>query len=461
MNETTPHGFRTFVIIWFTQSLSMLGSSLTFFALTIWLTQTLYPRPEQKADLAFALAAIGLSFGIPALLTAPLAGAWADRHDRKRTMLVANLISGCLSFALAALVLSGRLELNALLVISALFSILGAFHFAAFDSSYVMLVPQKHLPRANGMMQSVWSLAGIIAPALAATIIALPALARQGRFPIGGASLSALPDGTALAMTIDSVTFFLAGVALLFLTVPSPRRADLVGEGRPAPSFWADVTYGVGYIWQRRPMLWLLGTFTAVNLAFAPIGVLSPILVKFNLAADWQAQGLSYEAALALLNSVGSVGGVLGGLLISTWGGLKTGRVYGVLVPILISAVGAVVYGLTPVLYVAAAMALIRALMMPVMNSHSQSIWQAQTPPEAQGRVFAVRRLIAQCTAPLGTAIAGWVGGVFDAGAIIAVLGAALAVFTAAQFFNSALLRVEDKDWLDSLAASRAVEQVL
>lgn len=52
--ETPPNGFRTFVIIWISQTVSVFGSAPTFFAITIWLTQTLYPRPEQKPQLAFA-----------------------------------------------------------------------------------------------------------------------------------------------------------------------------------------------------------------------------------------------------------------------------------------------------------------------------------------------------------------------------------------------------------------------
>src|SRR5687767_5148851 len=106
-----PNGFRTFVIVWVTQALSVFGSALTFFAVTIWLTQTLYPLPEQKADLAFALAAQGLAFGLPTMIIAPIAGAWADRYDRKRIMVSMDLANGVLSFAIMLLMASGMLQL--------------------------------------------------------------------------------------------------------------------------------------------------------------------------------------------------------------------------------------------------------------------------------------------------------------------------------------------------------------
>ena len=141
--QPPPNGWRTFLIIWGTQSASVFGSAMTLFAMNIWLTQTLYPRPDQKPQLAAALAAINLAFAIPVVFGAPLAGAWADRHDRKRTMMVADFCNGALSLILAALVLSGSLQLWMLLVIIALMAFLSAFHGAAFDTSYAMLVTER------------------------------------------------------------------------------------------------------------------------------------------------------------------------------------------------------------------------------------------------------------------------------------------------------------------------------
>jgi hypothetical protein len=95
------------------------------------------------------------------------------------------------------------------------------------------------------------------------------------------------------------------------------------------------------------------------------------------------------------------------------------------------------------------------------MNAHSQAIWQGQTPRELQGRVFAVRRVIAQFTNPIGTALAGIAGGIFNPGLVVAVTGALLALFCLAQLFNPYLLKVEDKDYLDALAASADTVPVL
>ena len=451
-HETPPHGWRTFLIVWASQSVSLIGTALTFFAVNIWLTQVLYPLPSQKPQLAFALAANGLAFALPSVAGAPLAGVWADRHDRRRTMLAMNLLNAALTAGMIALMIAHRLPLWGLLAFMTLYCLAGAYHTASFDSSVAMLVPAPLLARANGMVQTMFALSGVFSPALAALLISLPALARQGRLPLAGGWLARLGDGTPLALAVDGLSFLGAAVVLLFLDIPSPRRGELA-EGARRPTAWADLRQGALYVVHRRPLLWLLATFAGANFIAAPLQVLQPLLVKFNLMRDATTRGFVFETALALLASAVSVGGVTGGIGISAWGGLRQRRVRGVVVPLLIAGAATVVYGLSPWLYLTAACAFITGVTIPITNAHSQAIWQGQVPREMQGRVFAVRRLVAQFTLPLGTALAGALGSAINPGVAIAGLGAALLVFNVFQLLNPALQRVEDKAWLDAEAA--------
>lgn len=453
-----PNGFRTFLIIWLTQSLSVIGSAVTFFSLTIWIAQSLYPRPEQQPELAFALSAVALAGGLPTVFGAPLAGAWADRHDRRRTMLVADLANGLLSVILLVLLLNQALQIWSLIIIVALLAVLNSFHSAAFDTSYAMLVPPTQLPRANGMMQTIFALSGIIAPSIAAILISLPGLGRQQVFfePLNS-WLGSFKEGAVFAVSLDAVTFFIASFVLLFLYVPSPKREDRDSSGKLKKSIWADIKEGMVFIRRRPPLLWLLATFTVINFAATPVHIFEPLLVKYNLASDWKQLGFSFEAALALLGTVGGLGGVAGGVFISAWGGLKKRRVLGVVIPIAVAGVVQTVYGFSPYLFLTAVCGFLSGALIPIMNSHSQSIWQTQTPSEMQGRVFSVRRLIAQFTAPLSSALAGFAGGLFNPGFVLAILGIITTLFAIGQLFNPYLLRVEDKVYLDELAAEKAL----
>lgn len=455
--EPPAHGFRTFVIMCASQAFSLIGSTLTLFAANIWLVQTLYPRPEQRADLAFALAATSLAYALPAIFGAPLAGAWVDRHDRRHTMLAADVANGGLCLILTALLATGTLRLWLLLPLLALYAGFGGLHYAAFDTSYAMLVPARLLPRANGMMQTIQNLSFLFAPALAATLIALPGLARQGFIPGGiGAAIGRFENGVAFAIALDGITFFATAIVLFFLTIPAPPRAATGGRSRG--HLWADVRGGFAYIWQRPSLLWLLGAFALANLNATPVVVLLPLLVKFTLAADWTARGFTYASALALLTTADGAGGVASGVIISVWGGLKTRRVYGVIVPMFFGGVAAVALGLSPSLILSAALLFVFSFMGPTLNAHSQTIWQTQTPREMQGRVFAVRRLIAQGTQPLAAGLAGALGGLFGAGVVLVGCGTILALFCLAQLFNQTLLHIDDKAWLDGQAARAAAQ---
>ncbi|MCP1845712.1 DHA3 family macrolide efflux protein-like MFS transporter [Bradyrhizobium sp. USDA 4524] len=434
MSYTPPdHGFRTFVILWAAQSLSVIGSGMTKFALNVHITLVLFPVLEQRTQLALALTVLNLSFAIPFVFGSPIAGAFADRHDRKRIMIVANVVNGLIALVTLSLMVSGSLQIWMLALIGIFAAGASALHYATFDASYAMLVPDRLLPRANGMMQTTSSLASIVSPALAAVIIALPALL----------GWDAERDGAALVIAIDAVTFLLCALMLMVMHVPSPVRG-MGADGRPKQNLVADMREGARYILDRPPLIWLLATFAVANLAGAPVGVIVPLLVRFNLAPDLAAHGYTFQTGLALIGIASGVGGVVSGVLVSTWGGLKRQRVYGVLIPMLLAGVVQTVFGLSPFIIVSTVTALLAAAMRPILNAHSQTIWQSYTPRKLQGRVFSIRRMIALAILPISTAAGGALAAVLDPGVVLAALGVVCALFTVLQLFNPMLLRIED-----------------
>lgn len=450
--QPPPNGFRTFVILWASQSVSVLGTEITLFALNVWLVTVAFPRPEQQPQLAWALAAVGMAMGVAGLITTPFAGALADRLDRKRLMLAMDLVNGARMATIALLAALGRLEVWMVVLAAGLTGITDAVHNSAFDTSYAMLVPDEQLPRATGMMETIWSLSGVLSPALAASIIALPALARAGALPPAlGSVLGRLENGVPLAFGLDAASFLLAATVLALLHIPSPRDVRQAGSSGPVASLWADVRFGVEYIRRRPPLAWLLATFAVVNLCL-PLGVFVPLIVKVELAADWMARGMTYEAALAALNTTMALGGLAGGILVSLSGGARRRRVVVLLLSILLGGIAQMGLGLAPGLYLAGAAAFFVSFVGPLANAHSQAIWQGQVERGYQGRVFAVRRVIAWSLTPLGQVIAGWLAARVDPGLGLALLGGVIVLVTGAQFFNRHVMRVEDKACVEGLA---------
>ncbi|GMA16164.1 MFS transporter [Deinococcus metallilatus] len=437
--DAPPNGWRTFLWLWGSQALSVLGGGLSGFAMNIYLTQTRFPLESQRAELAAALSLTALGWTFAAIFGAPLAGALADRWDRRRIMLTCDLLGALLLAGGVALVTLTTPPVWALVAYTAALGLVGTFHGSAFDTSYGLLVPRAQLPRANGMMQTIWSLSGLLSPALAALLIGLPALARSGGGP---AWLAGIRDGVPLAFAIDGATFLLAALVIWRLRIPSPPRR----EAGPRPSLGQDMRFGWKFIFSRPPLLHLLLTFAAVNLLTSGVGVLHPLLVRFALVPNEGAGGLSQEAALATLWTAMSAGGLAGGLLVSAWGGLKRRRVLGVLVPMVLAGTAQAASGalghlglLVPVCIAVACF----GVMTPIMNAHSQAIWQSQVPPDMQGRVFSVRRLIAQFTAPVSTALAGLLAARYAPGSILLWAGLLMGLVAGAQLLNPVIRRVE------------------
>ncbi|WP_104989905.1 MFS transporter [Deinococcus sp. NW-56] len=446
-SQHAPAGWRTFLLLWGSQSVSLIGSYVAWFALNVYVAQVLYPGEDQKAPLALALGALAIASTLSAVLLAPVAGSVADRTDRKRVMLLAGVVSGLLTLGMAALMFGMTVPFWLLLAFVIVTQSLSHFHEAALESSYVMIVPEGQLTRANGMMQTTRQFSSLLAPTLATLLVGVPALLGW----TGG--LAPLAQGVPFALLVDGVSFLVAALILARLAIPSPPPAE--NHGSAAANLKADTRLGWTYLLRRPPLLQLLIVAAALNFATAAIPVYQTLLTTFTLEADRTARGLSFPATLAIIQTVTSLGMFLGGLAISTWGGLKQRRILGILLPALVSGAGLVLMGLSGNLYLTAAAFALTVFVMPITNAHSGGIWQSQVPREMQGRVFAVRRVVGRVTVPLGMAFVSALSTSLPPGPVIAGMGLLVVLICAVQLLNPTVQRVEDRDYVEGLAAAR------
>lgn len=364
-----PTGMVAFSIVWFGQLVSLIGSAMTQFALALWAWQ------ETGAATSMALI-IFFAFG-PTVFLSPIAGALVDRWNRKFVMMLTDFAAGLSTIVLALLFVSGNLQLWHIYAAGAFAGAFQAFQWPAYSAAITMMVSKANYARANGMMALAESGSGIAAPLLAGGLI--------GVIGVGGVLL------------IDIVTFIFAIALLLVISVPQPETTVEGRTGRG--SIWKESLYGFSYIWQRPSLLGLQLIFLGVNLISAlSFGLLSPMILA-RTGEDAQALGIVLSAT--------GLGGVAGGLLMSTWGGPKQ-RIHGVLTGMALSSVlGTAVMGIGQSLPVWLIGAFLASFFIPILNGSNQAIWQAKVAPDVQGRVFAVRRLIAQVCFPLGLLAAG------------------------------------------------------
>ena len=133
--QESPKSFMPFLTIWIGQTISLLGSGLTGFSLSVWVfSQTGNATP---------IALTALSQWLPRIVLAPLAGIVADRYRRKLVMILADSAAAVATAIGAALVFTGNLELWHIYAIAAMLGTAGAFQSPAMTASVTMLVDKE------------------------------------------------------------------------------------------------------------------------------------------------------------------------------------------------------------------------------------------------------------------------------------------------------------------------------
>ena len=382
-------GMRGFTVIWLGQFTSMLGSSMTNFALTIWAWQV--------TGTATALALVGLAFMLPGILVSPVAGALVDRWNRKLMMMLSDLAAGVGTVAIFLLYTSGSLQIWHLYAIFVFVGIFQSFQFPAYSAAVTTMVDKAQYGRTSGMLSLANNASNIFAPISAGILL--------GVIGISG------------ILVFDIVSCLVAVGTLIVVHIPK----TIATASKVKSSLLEDSLFGFKYIFARRGLLGLQLVFFLLNFT-GSLGF--PLLTPMVLT-----QSGNNTVILGTVNSAFGVGGVVGGILLTAWGGPKK-RVHGVLMGMIGSCLlGYTVLGLGSSVYVWVAGAFLMMLFNPIINGSNQAIWQSKVPPEMQGRVFSARAFIAMISQPIAMAITGPLAdnfllpGMMDGGSLAPVFG--------------------------------------
>ncbi|MDT8382174.1 MAG: MFS transporter [Brevefilum sp.] len=361
-------GMRGFILIWAGQVFSMIGSQMTHFAMGIW--------AWEKTGQATPLALVGFFSFAPLIVFTPIAGVLVDRWNRKLVMALSDIGAGIVTVTIFILLLTDNLEIWHLYITGAVGGIFGAFQWPAYSAAITLLVDKKNYARTSGMISMAEFGVGIFAPILAGVL--LPMI-----------------DVTGI-IAIDLVTLVIALLFLLLVFIPEPEGRT---RDEKSGAFFRELVYGFRYVWDRPSLFSLQLVFFFGNL-FSSVG--------FTLFAPMILASTNGDSTvLGGVQSAGAVGGLVGGLALTAWGGPKK-KIHGVLLGwILFGAFDLVLMGLGRAVPIWLAASFLGMLVNPMLNGSNQAIWQLKVSPEVQGRVFSVRRLIAQVTAPISMAVAG------------------------------------------------------
>jgi len=404
------------------QTASAFGSSLTLFAIawTVW--------SEYRSG--SALAVLWILVALVYVIAGPFAGVYVDRWDRRTTMLGADIFSACIACAAAlAIAVDGFSLFGAYAIVLGL-SAARIFHGPAFAAAIPLLVPDRHLGRANGVVEFSHGGSRLAAPA------------------IGGLLLAAGLDLRHILL-LDALTFALAAVSLALVRVPQVPAH----ESRDAATSWlrgltADVSAGFRYVWTRRGLFWLLMLFATVNLLGSGINVLLPQIVTLKFDAGSGLFG-AMEAAMG-------AGVLVGALVMIVWAGPRS-RVAGILIGLAIGAFFQLATGLVP--WAPAAVIALGCAVTAwlIVNTIQTSLFQTAVAPGMQGRVFALRRTLEQFTWPVSSLAAGLLSPTLVRPDVLLALGGVAMLVAVAVAASSPSVRALTREWRSNAAGTADV----
>jgi MFS family permease len=369
MSIMSIQGFRGFITIWVGQFASLFGSGMTSFTLTIWIYQ------KTESPTALALSAFFATF--PMLVFGPISGALVDRWSRKYLLIASDTMAGLATLGLLWVYLNGSLAIWHIYLVVFIAGVADSIQVPAFMGSITLMVPKQHYSRASGMRDLAATASSIFSPIAAAGLLAF----------------TDLKD----ILLIDLGTYGLAILTLVLVQIPQPSETETGKQAKGG--FVQDILYGFKYILARPSLRGLQSIWMTANLAGTMGNVLIAALVLARTGSD--------ELVLSGIQAILSVGAVVGGIVISIWGGPKQ-KVRGALYCMALTAIfGRVLFGLGRSFATWIPGAFFLFLFIPILNGTLSSLWLSKVPPDVQGRVMAARITASRAMIPLGTFIAG------------------------------------------------------
>jgi MFS transporter, DHA3 family, macrolide efflux protein len=377
------------------QGLSMFGSMLVQYAIIWYVTLT------TQSGVILTISTV-VSF-LPQIVISLFAGVWADRYPRKFLIIFADLLTALSTLGLAIAFLLGYRELWLLFLVSAIRSIGGGMQMPAVNALLPQIVPQDKLVKVN-------SINGTIQPFI---MIAAP-LASGGL--MSWAALESI-------FFIDVVTAGLAVSLLLALKVAAHEKATQAQSN----GYLDDLKAGLSYIRATPVIKSLFGFYAAIFFLATPAIFLTPLLVTRSFGGEvWR---------LTANEVTFFVGSILGGVIMTAWGGFKNHfRTIG-----LASILWALLFaglGLSRSFPLYLVIMFLAGIPMPLFSVPTTTLLQQIARPDMQGRVFGVYQLITTTVLPVGMLVFGPVADVITVEALLVLSSTIILIPALWIFFN-------------------------
>jgi MFS transporter, DHA3 family, macrolide efflux protein len=357
-----PRQALAFVVV---RAISSLGSSVTGFALNVWIY-------KQTGSYSI-FATLAVVTALPGLIFAPIAGLIVDRFSRKWLLVFCDLAAAMAILTLALFYFFGALTPFVVGALVITLAFIRTVTWPAAWASLSSLTNTENRPRINGIAETLDGVTTISSPLLGAILfetVAIPGIA-----------------------CLDIMSYLLCILVIIKIKFPEiESRVSNSSEKRKTPyrTLFNDCTYGFRWILARKDLTRLLLFFAIYNIGCSIFVVAyAPYLLSF-----------ATPSILGTCLALGGAGVVAGGLLFTLTGGLQRQETC-ILIGASISGICMIIFGASHSIHLLYVAAFFEGFSTPLTNAASQVIWQSQTPSDIQGRVFSIRKMIAWGLTPL------------------------------------------------------------
>ena len=359
---------RRYLLLWGSQTVSALGTAMTEYALVIWV--------YEKEGTASSVALLTICIFLPTILFRFVGGALADRWDKKRILLTADLFAACGTAAVFILHAFSALRVWTLYLIDALLSFMNAVQEPASFVATSLLVPKEHYARASGLQSFSGAAVGILAPALGALLLSF--------------------GGLRAVLICDLGSFFIAFAVLAFF-IRLPKTETTRDEaGTP---FLRSCTEGFRWLRGHKEVFYISLFMMLVNLLakLGDDGMIAPFVL---------ARSGGDARVLGAVQSCTAIGVLIGSLLVT---GMKPVKRKPRLIFLTCALVfsGNVVLSLSLRPWIWCAAVLYSYMAAAVMGANLTAYVRERVPIEVQGRVFSAKDTLQNGAIPLGLFLGG------------------------------------------------------
>ena len=355
---------RSYLLLWFTQLVSGLGSAMTAYALVIW-------SYTQKGS-ALRTALLMVCSYAPYVICSIFAGALSDRWDKKKTMLVCDALAALSTLIMLLLLKNNALRIWHLYIINAVSGLMNTFQQPASEVATTSLLKQEYYQKVGSLRYLSNSLNSILTPIITTAIMGLWGI------------------GTVIA--IDLISFAVAFVILLFF-IPIPKTESR----KQQESILQSTAEGVRWLKANPGIFHLMLFLAGINL----------VASMFNAALPAMVLSKASETALGTVNSVTGITMLFGSILASFLSSPKS-RIKAIWYCLMLSMCTenfCLAFGSN--VWIWCFGATLGWISLPWMSANLEAVNRLKIPMELQGRVFAARNSFQFFTIPVGYFLGG------------------------------------------------------